>query len=309
MFVCGCAGPSAIRLPVSVDGYLQPHQVAEIPFFPQEAYQCGPAALAMTLAWSGLAVTPDDLVPEAFTASKKGSLQSAMIASVRRRNRIAYLLDGPQALIAEIAAGHPVVVLQNLGLQWYPVWHYAVVIGWGDDGRVLLHSGTTPAKTTPLKTFERTWARSDFWGLLVLPPSRLPATANEVDYVKAVSHLERLESWPAAHQAYEAALERWPDSLPATVGIGVCLYRMGDLALAERHYQAAGKRFPREGVVFNNLAQVLLAQGRRGEALDAAIYAIECGGPLKNHFEETLEEIRKSKPDTLDNRHGQQPKK
>jgi len=298
-FVGGCAGPAAIRLPVSVDGQPQPKQVAGVPFFPQQAYQCGPAALAMTLAWSGIAVRPPDLVPEVFTASRKGSLQASMIAAVRRHGRVAYLLDSPQSLIDEIAAGHPVVVLQNLGLEWYPVWHYAVVIGWEANGRMTLHTGTRSAASTARKTFEHTWARSDYWGLLVLPPSRLPAIAVEEEYLTAVSHLERLENWAAAAQGYRTALGRWPNSLPAWVGTGVCLFQLGDLASAEAQFRAAGKRFPQEGVVFNNLAQVLLEQGRRGEALDAVMYAIECGGPLKSHFEKTLEEIRNTKPGTL----------
>ena len=290
--LASCAGPSAIRLPLSGDG----QHLATVPFFPQEAYQCGPAALAMALAWSGVAVTPHDLVPEVYTASIKGSLQSAMIASVRRQNRIAYLLDDPQALIEEIAAGHPVVVLQNLGLGWYPVWHYAVAIGWEPDGSVLLHSGTTPGKSTPVKTFERTWARSDFWGLLVLPPSRLPATATAVDYLKAVGHLKRRGNWTSACQAYEAALVRWPHNLAATVGVGDCLYQMGNLASAEKHYRAASQQFPSEGVVFNNLAWVLFEQGRREAALEAARYAIACGGPLKIQFEETFETIHNHDP-------------
>lgn len=166
---------------------------------------------------------------------------------------------------------------------------------------VILHSGVTPFRRTAFRTFERTWARGGYWGLLVLPPSDLPATAEESIYVAAASQLERLENWGVALQAYRSALTRWPDNLPAVVGIGVCLYRMGDLASAETHLRAAGKRFPQEGVVFNNLAQVLLEQGRRGEALQAATYALECGGPLKSHFEETLEEIHNYKPDAIDN--------
>jgi len=289
----GCAGRTGIGWPRPEGRRPDPYLMAEIPFYPQKVHQCGPAALAMALNWSGVNVSPQDLTDEVFTPSRKGSLQSAMIAAARRHGRIAYLLAEPADLIDEIAAGHPVIVLQNLGLSWIPVWHYAVVVGWdAAAGDVILHSGTIPFKPTAFATFQRTWARSDFWGLLVLPPSRLPATAKEADYLAAVSPLERMGRWKTAMQAYRSALERWPDSLAATVGIGVCLYRSGDLTSAEAHFRAAIEQFPRQGVLYNNLAQVLLDQGRRDEALEAVRQAIACGGPLKAHFEQTLEEIQ-----------------
>jgi hypothetical protein len=289
----GCAGRAGIKWPKAEGKVPDPHLLKEVPFFPQKAHQCGPAALAMALNWSGVGVSPRDLTDEVFTPSRKGSLQSAMVAAVRRNDRIACLLAEPADLIDEIAAGHPVIVLQNLGLSWVPVWHYAVVVGWdAAAGDVILHSGITPFKTTLFRTFENTWGRSGFWGLLVLPPWRLPATTKETDYLAAVSPLERMGRWETAMLAYRTALERWPDSLAATVGIGVCLYRSGELASAEAHFRDAIGRFPREGVLFNNLAQVLLDLGRRDEALEAVRQAIECGGPLKAHFEQTLEEIQ-----------------
>ena len=298
----GCAGRSGIGWPDPDPSRPMPYVINGVPFFSQNVNQCGPAALAMALHWSGIPASPQDLSEKVFTPSRRGSLQPALVAAARRNGRIAYLLAEPKDLVAEVAAGHPVIVLQNLGLSWYPVWHYSVVIGWDAVGKeVILHSGVTPFRRTAFRTFERTWARGGYWGLLVLPPSDLPATAEESIYVAAASQLERLENWGVALQAYRSALTRWPDNLPAVVGIGVCLYRMGDLASAETHLRAAGKRFPQEGVVFNNLAQVLLEQGRRGEALQAATYALECGGPLKSHFEETLEEIHNYKPDTIDN--------
>ncbi|BBO72324.1 hypothetical protein DSCA_62540 [Desulfosarcina alkanivorans] len=291
--MAGCAGPGVIRWPAATGDSPDPYLLSTVPFFPQEDNQCGPAALAMALAWSGVPATPRGLADQVFTPALKGSLQPAMIAAVRRHGRIACLLAGPESLIEEIAAGHPVIVLQNLGLSWYPVWHYAVVVGLDlDGGQVILHSGTTPGKPVSLKTFETTWARSGFWGLMVLPPSRLPAAASEKDYLLAVGQLERLGRWETAARGYATALTRWPDSLPARMGLGVCRYETGDLQSAEAIFRAATVTFPGEGAPFNNLAQVLMDQGRKAEALDAAMRAVQCGGPLKAHFESTLEAIR-----------------
>jgi hypothetical protein len=35
--------------------------------------------------------------------------------------------------LREVAAGNPVLVLQNLSFAWAPVWHYAVVMGYDAD--------------------------------------------------------------------------------------------------------------------------------------------------------------------------------
>ena len=92
----------------------------------------------MALAWSGLRIDPDDLAPQVYTPSLKGSLQPAMITAARRHSRVAYPISGANALLQEIAAGHPVIVLQNLGLSWIPVWHYAVVIGYDLNQEVII---------------------------------------------------------------------------------------------------------------------------------------------------------------------------
>lgn len=290
----GCAGTSAILGPPAATDLPGRSIVTRVPFYPQESRQCGPAALSMALAWSGVDVSPERLASEVFTPALAGSLQSAMIGAVRRHGRIACPLAGPESLIREIAAGHPVIVLQNLGLSWYPVWHYALVIGVDrEKGTVMLHSGKTPRKRLSVDVFEKTWARSGFWGLLVLPPTLLPADADENRYVGAVNGLERAGHWKTAVRAYQTALTRWPDSFLARMGIGVCHYRLGDLESAENVFRDAIRTSPGRGAAYNNLAQVLQARGRNAEALAAVRKAMELGGPLGAHFKETLEEIQR----------------
>src|SRR5690606_16256729 len=57
--------------------------VADLAFYPQEAYQCGPAALATLLSATALTVSPDDLVPLVYVPDLKGSLQPEVIAAAR----------------------------------------------------------------------------------------------------------------------------------------------------------------------------------------------------------------------------------
>lgn len=272
-------------------------EIVTVPFFPQEAYQCGPAALAMALGWSGRPVEPDRLTAEVFTPSRRGSLQAAMVGAARRHGRVAYLISNPSDLMAELAAGHPVVVLQNLGLSWFPVWHYAVVIGYDlPRDTVTLHSGAMSGLHQPLRVFDRTWARSDYWGLLVLPPSRLPATAQEQAYVAAVLGLEKSRMWRDAVVGYRTALSRWPGNRYARMGLGNSYYGLEDYGAAEAVFQEVIRRFPGDGSAFNNLAQVLWRQGRTAEALAAARQAVALGGPLVDIYRRTLDEIRSAPP-------------
>jgi hypothetical protein len=295
--VSGCATFSERQWPSLAAYQPKTHEIESVPFFAQKALHCGPAALAMVLTWSRVPVKPSTVASKVFTPSKKGTLQPDMISAARRYGRLAYPVSGPTELLAEVAAGHPVIVLQNLGLSWFPKWHYAVVVGYDLEARsVILRSGTTRRKRVSLNVFDNTWARSERWGLLVLSPDDLPVTAEESRFLSAVVGLERADQWKAAIMGYEAALGRWPGSFGALMGLGNCYYALGEKQAAADVFRLATKRFPTEGSAFNNLAQVLWEQGEHEEALEAAEKAIANGGPLSDVYRETLEQIRGNSP-------------
>lgn len=297
LILSGCAVWQRGDWPQDLAGTPPQREIASVPFFPQNEYQCGPAALAMVLAWSGLDVKPAELTEKVYTASLQGSLQPAMIAGARRSGRLAYVISGTETLIREIAAGHPVIVLQNLGLSWIPVWHYAVAVGYDTPrDEVILHSGLDARQRLSMPVFQNTWARAGDWGLLVLPPGELPATATEGRFVEAVLGLEKAKQPAAAVQGYRAALNHWPQNLPAVMGLGNSYYALGDLKNSEAAFRQATESHPHEGAAFNNLAHVLLAQGRRQDALDAARQAVALGGPHQSVFRKTLEEIQAASP-------------
>jgi len=293
LLVGGCSWTARPALERLEHLALPPQQeIGGVPFFPQEQYQCGPAVLAMALTWSGVATTPEKLAPEVFTAARKGSLQADIIGGVRRNGRVAYPIAGMAQLVEELAAGHPVIVLQNLGLSWIPVWHYSLAFGYDLKAEtILLHSGKFPRKRTSFKVFERTWARSDHWGLLVLPPGMLPRTADEIDYLSAVAGLERTAHRQEALTAYKAALDRWPASYAAHIAVGNCYYGLGELKAAEKAYRETAAHFPERGAAYNNLAQVLLEQDRCDEALAAIKRAMAIDGPAVKAYRQTLGEI------------------
>ena len=289
----GCAGLHKIELPAGSENLPTILELEAVPFYPQSKYQCGPSALAMALTYNDLPITPEELRSQVYTPSKKGSLQMAMVGATRRRGRIAYTFSEFNSIWPELAAGHPVIVLQNLGLSWLPVWHYAVVIGYNFSERaVILRSGITARKVIPLNTFEKTWSRSNYWGLIVLKPSQLPARATERGYLTAVLGLEKAHQHQAAIEGYQSALTRWPRSLIAFMGLGNSRYALGDLKGAENAFRIAVKHHPQAAGAYNNLAQVLFELGRREEALDAAKRAVAIGGPMSEIYESTLNTIQ-----------------
>jgi hypothetical protein len=293
LFASGCATLQTDRVRATANAFPQPVELTAVPFFPQEEYQCGPAALATVLNEAGITVTPEQLVQEVYLPKRKGSLQLEMIGAARRHGRVPYVLRPElESLFAEVASGNPVLILQNLSFWWYPKWHYAVVVGFDlPHDRIVLRSGKEPRHDIPIEIFERTWRRSRYWAMVVLSPDRLPFTAEEIPYVQAVVPFERLARWPEASTAYSAALKRWPKSLAAQVGLGNSRYALGDASGAEEAFRQATLEHPDAAAAFNNLAQVLADQHKWPEARTAALRAVELGGPQIETFRETLKQI------------------
>jgi len=292
VFLSGCGLISSGRLPQAMNTPPRA-MVHEVPFYAQEEQQCGPAALAMALHWTGLAVQPADLAHEVFSPGLQGSLQSSLIGAARRHGRVAYPIAGSESLLTEVSAGHPVIVLVNLGFFWYPKWHYAVVIGFDQDrGEVILHSGLNANEHLSSTVFLNIWKRSEYWGLLILPPDRLPAGVEEEAWLTAVAGLEKAEQWQEAAVGYGAAQKRWKQSFGAWIGLGNSRYGLHDHAGAAKAFRKATLLQPENGMAFNNLAHVLAEQGKRKEALVAAQRAVDLGGPLLDTFRRTFEIIK-----------------
>lgn len=300
-FVClvlclgGCATPQVAQLNVAWPPEV-PDQVelTQVPFFPQEDYECGPAALAMVAAAAGISVTPDALVDQVYLPGRKGALQPEMLAATRRQGLLAYPLRPQlQDVLREVVAGHPVLVFQNLSLPVYPVWHYAVVMGFDRQRRVLLlHSGRSARMEISLHAFERTWARGNYWAMLALQPGQWPVTVDPDTYVTATAALERVNP-QAAQEAYRAALQRWPELRAALFGSGNTAYALGQLEAATRAYQRVVQLHPDFADGWNNLAQVLLEKNQTKEAHDAIARAIALGGAHLPAYLELQQEINK----------------
>jgi hypothetical protein len=259
--VAGCAAdPFRSADTIPVDSAVELRETA---FFPQEAYQCGPAALATVLQTSGVPVTPDELVPLVFIPERGGSLQTEIIATARTFGRIPYVIEPAfAALLRELDAGRPVLILQNLGMSFAPAWHYAVVVGYSSARKeIILRSGTTERLMQSGRTFVNTWRRSDYWGIVLLPADDIPDGIDPQRFLRAVAAAESAQQYDLALPAYAAATTRWPDEPLAPLGIGNIHFAMGDADAAELWYRRVLEIEPQYAVGLNNLASVLIARG------------------------------------------------
>jgi len=267
-------------------------ELIDVPFFPQEANQCGPAALATAMGYVGVARTPQELTDEVYLPQRQGSLQAEMLAATRRAGLIAYRLSPNfAAVLAEISGGHPVVVLQNQLFEFYPRWHYAVVVGYDRvSGELVLRSGKQMRLVDTQRAFERSWDKADRWAFVALSPGQLPATAQEDKYVLAAAALERV-SPQAASTAYALALVNWPHNLAARIGLGNIAYGAHDLVEAQTQYRLATEEHADSADAWNNLAQVLHELGQDAQALAAVQRAIAIGGARSEFYRATLRGI------------------
>lgn len=273
-------------------------ELAEVPFFPQDEYQCGPAALAMILNHSGVKISPETLINQVYLPARKGSLQVELLATARRYGLVPYELSGSLTnVLREIAAGNPVTVLENYRYGLGPVWHYAVVIGYDfDTGRIIRRSGTKSYESLPFAAFEYLWKADGNWAMIALPPNRLPATVDHDLFVDAVVALEKIGRYATARDAYGTALRRWEYSVVAAVGLANASYAMNDLVFAEETLKDAVIRHPNSKIIANNLAIVLSEQGKTLEAKLFAQRALDLGLAEDKESRIALEKIISNAP-------------
>jgi hypothetical protein len=260
-------------IPTSVSQYgpaPSPLELVDTPFFPQQQFQCGPAALMTLLTASGVDTTLAAVTAQVYLPGRQGSLQSEILAASRAAERVPYVLaPGLASITGELAAGRPVLVLQNLGVSWAPRWHYAVVVGTDAAGkRIVLRSGTDARRITSTSVFLRTWRRGDFWAVTTLKPGELPADPDRDRYVAAVAGLEQTGHNQAASDAWRAGRSHWPNDAVIQFGLANTEFALGNFAAAQRLYLDMLSEDGSLLTARNNLAMTLVAMGQNDTALE-----------------------------------------
>lgn len=273
-----------------------------VPFIAQDEHACGPASLAMVLRYYGNSdkhgnlhkhgnlqkdgrlqkdghrQTQQDLKPLLLLPERQGTLQIELMSAARQEGFLA--LAGPtrlESLLDDVAAGFPVIVLQNLRFTFWPQWHYAVVVGYDQrEGVVLLRSGQHRLIEVPFNTFINTWQRADMWALRITPPTQLPpsTTANEI--VDAAESLAQVRQSSSALAAYFTASQRWPDDTRLWNGLANLAYAQQRWTLAQQAFAQSLLIDARQARLWNNFAYAL-----QQTACDAyATAALSCAQKL-----------------------------
>lgn len=243
----------------------------DVPFVAQQAYYCGPAALSAVANYRDIHIDQQSVADMSFVPERKGSLTVDMQAAGRRIGLLPYPLAPKfEDLLRELNAGNPILVLQNLGLSWWPQWHYAVAVGYDlRSSTLLLHSGEKAYYQLGFATFAATWARAKHWARVLVPASVMPVTAMPVSYLKSAHAFEETGDIERAMDFYQRAVNEWPGSVLAWLALANAAYAQGDFTGAINSYERALAVAPERASVWNNYAYALHANGCSQLAIDA----------------------------------------
>ena len=271
LLLAGCASVPTARVQDHGSGDVR-IELDQTAFFPTEDRAAAAGALATLLHTDGLnTVGPAQVAALFGPRTEPQDLRKEFFGIAYDFDRLPFVL-APRidAVIAELKAGHPVLVLQNL-----PGWRYAVVIGVEpDSNRMILRSGKAGRVYQALPDFLGYWAAGERWAMVLGDGSQVPASASESAWI-AAGEAATLANHPqlAERNAY-AAIERWPKQVVPWVALGNARYALKDWSGAQEAYLESLRLKPFNPVVRNNLALVLferrcldLAEQQVNEAL------------------------------------------
>jgi len=295
--IAACSGPARLQQAPDLQGLPAGIELSDTPFHPQVDFQCGPAALSALLGAAGVQVAPEELVREIYVPALQGSLQPEILGALRARHFVPYVI-APDigALLAELAAGRPVLVLQRQGLGPWPAWHYAVAVGYDvANATITLRSGMEPRQMLSLRRFSLTWDRAERWAVIALPPGELPARPDFARYMAAAASIEAVGvDSGTARKAYLAASSQWPEEALPWLGLGNLAAAAGDWRSAEHGYRQAVIRAPQDAAAQNNLAEALRRLGCPRAArnvIDAAQLSAVSTDAVHRSLRDTAREI------------------
>ena len=228
--------------------------ISGIPYIEQKENFCGPASMAMVLRFMGEELSQDEIAGLILEKSKSGTFKEDLILASRVHQYIPIAIDDRSKLQTALEMNKPVIVFQNLGLSWYPLYHYSVVVGYQrDSGAIYIKSGMSEAEKYSWKLFDKTWNKTDRWGIILVAVGEEIKIGSEIEYLKTAAVFEKVGKRQQAHKIHEMVINRWPESFMARVGLGNILYSEGKYAQALEQFKIAHKLEPENNDIQNNI--------------------------------------------------------
>ena len=234
----------------------------EVPFIAQSELLCGGAAAAMVMRyWGERGIDAEAFQP--LIDRRGGGIRTDVLTSgLRARKWNAVAVEGSaDALARELQRGRPVIAL----LEDHPrVYHYVVVVARSAGGVVFHDPARSPFRVSSVVEFDKRWAATNRWMLVVTPPA-----SSEAERV-ATAGVDRAADATTRHElvqplASDAVCDR-------EIAEGVRYAQQNNFAEAERTL-ASAISCP-GGAPLRELAGVRVLQRRWPEAADLASAAL-----------------------------------
>ena len=144
-------------------------RLLDVPYLAQTEDLCGGAALAMVLRyWGEPQVYPEDFAV-LVDRSASGIRTDVLAAEVTRRGWRSFPIAdaGGESIRTHIDHGRPIVALIEISPNRY---HYVVIVAWTGTQVIVHDPARAPFRVMPHAEFDREWAATGRWALLLLPP-------------------------------------------------------------------------------------------------------------------------------------------
>jgi hypothetical protein len=168
----GCAGPTRGDLLQKFEQNPElGSYVRDVPFYPQEKFMCGPAALTSLLNYYSFGYDLDEVTSAVFEEKINGTLLMDMLIYAKLKGFNAQVYNsGPYDLKARLKKKNPMILFLNLGTKKKPVGHYIVAIGFDDEtATVIAHSSLIQAQIFPYRSIMADWKKTGYSALLITP--------------------------------------------------------------------------------------------------------------------------------------------
>lgn len=164
----GCA---TTMVPLTEDAKI----IEKVPFFEQDDFQCGPAALATTINYwhrknkTKEQLKTDTIIGAIFNMKAKGVLTLDLELYARELGFNSLQYSGTiEELQRNIDENIPVIILVDYGRGFFQQNHFMVVKGYMRDG-IILNSGGRENLVMLNESLLKIWKKTSYWMLVVKP--------------------------------------------------------------------------------------------------------------------------------------------